>query len=193
MWKRPLVIILVFFILIGSVNSAYAQFWKKWFNKDDQTQKTIPAKEDKASERETKDDKTIEYKTAEEAVEKRLTTEYSVAPIAKTDMVTIHEQKVISQTAVEETRREAESETMLMPGISDKMNDKEREESLRRTQEQVDQIRKIQEFNNSQRSLDNIKRINEMNRQQKRIDDINKFNKQQKNLDNLRQLNDTKK
>ena len=44
MRKKSVFCIIVCFILAGSVNSAYAQFWNKWFNKDSQAQKAESVK-----------------------------------------------------------------------------------------------------------------------------------------------------
>ena len=206
MKKRSIIIILVSFIMVSNVNSAHAQFWKKWFNKDEQTQQAMPAKEEKASEPAAKDNniikpqaverknKELPYKRAEKIVEKQLVVDSNAS--TQTENINEIAKKAIegaSQDAKARAQYDVESDIRSAEIASESISKSEKEEQLRQTQERVNQIKRTQDFNSSQRSLDNIKRINEMNRQQKRVNDINKFNKQQENLDNLRQLNDTKK
>ena len=195
MHKKSVSFIIVCFVLVGSVNSAYAQFWNKWFNKDDQAQKVEPAKAVKAPEKQVKKSnpvqvqakektvKEIPYKEAEAIVEKQLAKDSQEAKSAMADVMAKKTAEDASQAAGDRAKYYTENNANQARQASDEMSDKEREEQLRQTQERVDQIRKTNEFNSSQKSLDHINRIN----------DINKFNKQKQSLDDLRQFNNTKK
>ena len=205
MHKKSVSFIIVCFVLVGSVNSAYAQFWNKWFNKDDQAQKVEPAKGVKAPEKQVKKSnpvqvqakektvKEIPYKEAEAIVEKQLAKDSQEAKSAMADVMAKKTVEDASQNIIDSTKYDVANNASSVQSASDDISDSEKKEQLRQTQERVDQIRKTNEFNSSQKSLDHINRINKLNKQQKRINDINKFNKQQKNLEDLNKLNAPKK
>jgi Na+/phosphate symporter len=149
------IILLLLLLAVSHADIAHAQFWKRWFSKDEQAQ---PA----ASPAQEKDLQAVDIdKKAAEEEQLKLA---DVKPVMLDDTEEIYEGEEL-----------------------------DKEEELRRTQERVDQIRKIQEINNMQRSLDNIRRINEQQRQQKSIEEINRLNRMQQNLDRLRRTTETKK
>jgi len=205
MRKKLVLCIIVCLILVGSVNSAYAQFWSKWFNKDDQAQKVEPAKEVKAPEKQVKKGnpvqaqakektvKEIPYKEAEAIVEKQLAKDSQEAKSAMADAMAKKTVEDAPQNLIDNTKYDVANNASSVQNVPDDISDSEKEEQLRQTQERIGQIRKINKLNSSQKSLDHINRINKLNKQQKIINDINKFNKQQKNLENLNKLNAAKK
>ncbi len=205
MRKNLLFYIIVCLILAGSVNSAYAQFWKKWFNKDGQAQKVEPAKEAKAPEKQVKNSRPIKSQTdkkkikelshteAQAIVEKQLAKDMEELKSSDANAMAEQAAKSASESAQEKAKYSLEENIKQGETAPEDMSDSEKEEQLRQTQERVDQIRKTNEFNNAQKSLDNINKINEFNKQQKRTNDLNKLNKQQKNIDDLNKLNAVKK
>ena len=166
-------------------DNAYAQFWRKWFQKDQQQEQPIrqePAKEP-------------EYTGTQAGADmQELPEGMEEAEGMHVEIWTAGEPKETAEQAAKDVQA-APQAVPKAPGVSPTqvIDEKQKEEELRRTQEQVDQIKKLQEMNNMQRSLDNIKRINEMNQQQRRIDEINRLNRMQKNLDELRRTIETKK
>jgi len=205
MRKKSIVIALVVFVLTGSANSAYAQFWKKWFNKDEQAQKSVPAKKADAPEPQVKNSKAtkpqagekkikeLPYNEAENIVEKQLAKDSQEARSAMAGVTAAKAMEIPSQDVIDRAKYDAANNTTPIKGVPENVDKSEKEEQLRQTQERVDQIRKTNESNNAQNSMDQIRRINELNKQQKRVNDINKFNQQQKKLDGLNELNRAKK
>jgi hypothetical protein len=176
---QKMICLLVVVLLLTSNNYAYAQFWRKWFQKDQQTQSASSEQHETIKE--------------EDISEKQITGE-EIPTGMRVDIWTIGEPEDTPEQALKEVQAVPKA-VPAAPAVSPtrEIDEKQREEELRRTQEQVDQIRKIQEMNNMQRSLDNIRRINEQQRQQKRIEEINRLNRMQKNLDELRRATETKK
>ena len=183
--KKIVLCMLVLAYIFSSANNAYAQFWRKWFQKDQQKEQPVTAEQDQP----------VVAKGIKEDFIAQGPPEYAEEESGMhVEIWTIGEPKDTPEQAAKDAQA-APKAVSTTPAISPtrEIDEKQKEEELRRTQEQVDQIKKIQEMNNMQRSLDNIKRINEMNQQQKRIDEINRLNRMQKNLDELRRTTETKK
>lgn len=192
MRKRFLIISLSVFLLVFSVNSAYAQFWKKWFSKDKQAEEPAPEKEDESAEPQVKEPQAggLTYSQAEKMVETELKKDIEETRKAREQAAAIPKP--------DEDRAEAEAympqgDTGSLPRVSDEIDEQKTREQMLRTQERIDQISRSQDLNRTQRSLEQIRRINELNRRQGQVNDINRLNRQQQNRDNIRKINETKK
>jgi hypothetical protein len=163
---------------------ALAQFWRNWFQKDQQAEEPSLSKNDTE----------VNKKPAKQALKIQDIPDIKGedALIDNTTLALGESKDSANQAAVTGEKRAQETAELPMQSAAE-ISEKEREEALQRTQEQVDQIKKIQEMNNIQRSLDNIKRINEMNQQRRSMDEINKLNRIQRNIDELRRLEEIRK
>ena len=185
--KKIACFLLSILLLAAHADKAYAQFWKKWFQKDKQAEEVVPEEKDKTTQQESVKEEFLKQESPERIEDDR-GVDVEIWTIGKPQDTPEQAVEKVEQKAQEKTRPMKESKQATQP-----MDEKQKEEAMRRTQEQVDQIKKVQEMNNTQRSLDNIKRINEMNQQQKRINEINRLNKMQKNLDESKRTSETKK
>ena len=180
MYKRLLILVCVCLITACSVNEAYAQFWKKWFSKED-------TQEEPAKPIEVKKEQVL---PAIEEIESSDKIEQA-EPTMKVEITTIGEPKgAFKEEEIE--KRPPKGADIKKLSIQE-MTEEEKKQALEQTQARNDQMKKIQELNKTQSSLDNIKRINEMNKQQRQINEINKLNKMQRNQDELNRINSIKK
>jgi hypothetical protein len=162
----------------------YAQSWRDWFQKKQTPQEpAVPEKTDGIKAESTQQQPVL-YETSQPAQQKK---EVDV------EIWTIDEPKDTAEQSISDAQQASQTAPEPAVTATEQTEEKQREETLRRTQEQVDQIKRMQEMNSMQRSLDSTKRINEMNQQQKRIDEINRLNRMQKNLDSLRRSEEIKK
>ena len=185
--KKIVCFLLSILLLAAHADKAYAQFWKNWFQKDKQAEEVVPKEKDKNIQPDNVKEE-LPKQESQKPLKGESFIDVKIRTIGKPQDTPEQATERAEQKAQEKARplKEPKQATQLM-------DDKQKEEELRRTQEQVDQIKKVQEMNNTQRSLDNIRRINEMNQQQKRINEINKLNKMQKNLDESKRAGETKK
>jgi len=180
MYKRLLVLVCVCLITVCSVNEAHAQFWKKWFSKEEtqvEAPKPIEIKKEQAP-------------TATEEIESSDKIEQSESTM-KVEITTIGEPKGAFKK--EEVEKRAPKKVDVKKLSTQEMTEEEKKQALEQTQARTDQMKKIQELNKTESSLNNIKRINEMNKQQRQINEINKLNKMQRKQDQLNRINSIKK
>ena len=163
MRKRLLILVCVSLITVCSVNEAYAQFWKKWFSKEE-TQEEAP--------------KPVEVKK-----EQVTPTAEKTEPSMSVEITTVGEPK--GDFKKEEVEKEPPKRADIKKLSTQEMTEEEKKQALEQTQARTDQMKKIQELNKTQSSLDNIKRINEMNKQQRQINEINKLNKMQRDQNRI--------
>ncbi len=132
MWKKFITITLASFLFLGSVNSAYAQFWKKWFNKSEQ-----------ASEMEAKDDKVIK----KEAEEKK--TRYEAASKERGDELRRTQEQVDQIQKIHEINRTQRS-----------LNNIKRINEMNRQRKQAEEINRLNRMQKNLNNLKRVKRAN---------------------------------
>lgn len=174
--KTGVIFILLSACILFQANQAQAQFWKKWFDKSQDENKPQADVKDRQISEDIKSKEAENSKTKEQRV-------YEVQPneldkIQKSVEESIPANPEAVSAPAERTEQQIKTESA-MPDIpvTEKTKDEEKEEQIKRTQEQVDQIKRIQDMNTSQRSMEQINRINELNRQQRNLDHINRLNK----------------
>lgn len=186
MRSRKIISCALFIVCISlTADLVYAQSWRDWFQKKQTSQEPAVLEKSDDTKAENTQQQTAVQETSQPLGQKK---EVDV------EIWTIDEPKDTAEQALSEAEKEASQPAPAQPkAATEEIDEKTREEALRRTQEQVDHIKRMQEMNSVQRSLDSTKRINEMNQQQKRIDEINRLNRMQKNLDSLRRSEEIKK
>ncbi|MFA5069234.1 MAG: hypothetical protein WC487_03855 [Candidatus Omnitrophota bacterium] len=175
MARCTILFLLALMIIFAPADCARAAFWEKWTNKPEATVEPAADK---------KPELAPQNKSAEDPK-----AQHPVPDVKKPDVTTIdagiaNEPKRVEKYTTADIKPAAQS-IAAQPADMQKLSlnsvDKQRLEDLRRTQEQVDRIKRIQEMNTS-RSMDNFKRMEEIDKQRKQIEEINKMNKAQRQL-----------
>jgi len=133
--KNLILSVLVLAFIFTAADVSYAQFWENWFQKDKQDQQLDPEQE---PVKETDGMSNKQDLKAQDMPEPEMS-----SGSADVEIWTIDEPKDTAEQATSEAESTREQSPVPASSITTELDKEEREQALKNTQEQVDQIKKI--------------------------------------------------